>query len=97
MAYDAIDAKDGADGDTAFNVGAAVEGVKDDTVLSALVGIDKDGFFVLFRDHDGDLVGGAEGVDKDLVGNDVEFLLLLALDVGGVGEAGPDRSDIDPT
>jgi hypothetical protein len=54
-----------------------------------VTGVDDDRVLVLFRDEDGALAGSAERVDHDVVRENVELLLVLALDVGGTGDADP--------
>ncbi|KAI0065696.1 hypothetical protein BV25DRAFT_1897817 [Artomyces pyxidatus] len=70
-----VDPEDGVDVHEGINVAAAVNGqrVEDDAV---------------FGDEVGGLTGGAESVGHDIVGENVEFpLLLAALDVSLAGEA----------
>lgn len=87
--YAFVDTKDGTDVDTGVNVGRTVERVKHDAVATAVTGVDDDRVLVLFRDEDGALAGSAERVDHDVVREDVELLLVLALDVGGTGDTDP--------
>lgn len=91
MTYHFVNTKDGSDRDTAINVGGSIEGIKDDAVLALVLGLDHNGLLVFLGDHDSDLVGGSERVHKDLVGNNIQLLLLLALDVGRVGKTSPVR------
>jgi len=89
--YDFVDSKDGPDRDTTINVGASVEGIKDDTVLAPVLIFDENSVLVLLRDHDRHLVGRSKCIHKDLVRNDIQFFLVFALNVRGVGKAGPIR------
>ena len=88
----AVDAEDGTDVDVDVYVGGTVQGVEDDDVLALLDGaIEEDGAFVFLADEGSDGAAGAERVNDGLVGEDVQLLLLLALNVfcaeGSVGLA----------
>lgn len=69
-------AKDRTDGDVGVDVGGAVEGIKvDDIVLgSAGKGVDEDGLGLFLRGDGTDEATLGQGVDKGLVGKDVELL-----------------------
>ena len=85
---DAVDREDGPDGDVDVDVGRAVERVEQDHVLAlAVVEEQRDGLGVLLRADQADLPASAEGAHEGLVGEHVELLLLLVLDVDLAGLA----------
>lgn len=80
--HDLINPKDRPDIHTSVDIAAPIQGIKHDTVFPLVLILDNDCVFEFFRDEHCGLAGGAEGVDHDVVGEDVELLLLFALDVG---------------
>jgi hypothetical protein len=94
VTHNLVHSKDGADVDTGVNVGATIQRVKHDTVVALETSIistltttaDDDGLLQLLRDQYGSLAGRAEGVDHDLVREDIELLLVLALHVLFAGQ-----------
>jgi hypothetical protein len=80
--YDLVYPEDGPDVDTSVYIAATVQRIEDDAVFPLVLILDDDSFLVFFRDEHRGLSGGAEGVDHDVIGEDVKFLLFLALDIG---------------
>ena len=74
-------------GHAALDVGGAVEGVEDDAVLAAVLRLHVDGLLLLLRHQHRALPALAQHVLEDLVGHDVQLLLVLALHVGAPGLA----------
>ena len=99
----AEDREDRADADRDVEVRRAVERIEDHAVLSALAAAAENRrLLVLLRGDDGDGAAVAEARHQDVVGDDVELLLRLAVDVGaavvaehvfdpGVAHLGGDR------
>ena len=82
-----VDAEDGPDGDPAVDVRGPVQRVEHDDV-AARGARDDDRRGALLRDHRRDLPRAAKAGDEDVVGQDVQLLLVLPLDVlGPAGEA----------
>lgn len=80
--YQCIDSKDGPDVNTSIDVAAAVEGVKNDTVPTFVTLFDDDRVVQLFGNKNGRLARSPEGIDHDVIGQDVQLFLFLALDIG---------------
>lgn len=80
-----MDGEDGADGDAGVEVGGAVNGIAGDSVAGAVGAVKVDDVLFFFGDEDGAFAGGAHGLDEEVIGDDVEFLLLVACGVGGAG------------
>ena len=91
------DGKDGADGDEAVNVGAAVQGVERDDVLALPLRLNLDLVLVFLnrkvkvfsqpkkvhlRDEQTGCIGRSQHVDEEVVGKHVQLLHLLTLDIG---------------
>jgi hypothetical protein len=86
--HPAIDAEDGADGTVDIDVRRAIEGIVQHRVLPSRILIrDRDDLFVLLRRHHADSPGVIERVGHGLIGEDVELLLFLVLDIGGPSTA----------
>lgn len=83
-----VDGEDGADGNAGVEVGGAVDGVAGDGVAGAGGVAEIDNVLFFLGDEQRALVGGAHGLDEEVVGDDVELLLVVAGAVGGAGEAG---------
>ena len=77
-----VNTKDGSDVHTGIDIATAIERIKDDTVFPPVFLVNDDGFFEFFGNQDSSLSGGSERVDHDVVGEDVEFLLFFALNIG---------------
>ena len=77
-----VDAEDGADRDAGVQVAGSVDGVADYSVAS-ITGED-DGFLLFFGHENLDLSAATHHIDKDVVTDDVELLLVIA---GRVGRA----------
>ena len=82
MTYHFIDAKDCPDIDTSVDVTATVQGVKHDAVATLEFLLDENRVIEFFRDEDGSLARGTQSVDHDVIGEDIQFLLFFALDIG---------------
>lgn len=97
-----VDAEDGAGRHSGVNVGGPVKGVENDNVVAAEGLLNGDRDVLLLRGNDGGAAAIAEGSAENIVGNDVQLLLVLALDVrraletGHVGDTGAcdERSDL---
>ena len=76
-----IDAKDRSDVYTSVDVAATIQGIEDDAVLPPVAVFDENGLLVLLRDEDRGFSGGPETVDHDIVGQYIELLLFLSLNV----------------
>ena len=87
--HDLVNAKDGPNIDASVDVAASVQWIKHDTVLSSMSLLDDDRVVELLGDEHGCLAGRPEGINHDVVGKDVELLLLLALHIGLTGESDP--------
>jgi hypothetical protein len=85
--YDFINAKNGANVNTSVNVAAAVEGVKDDAVGAPVLLLDDDRVLEFLRDKDSGLAGRSQGVDHNVIRQNIELLLLLSLYISLSGEA----------
>ena len=83
-----VDAEDGADAHTGVQVGGAVDGVAGDGVAGARGVLEVDDVLLLLGDEQGALARGAHGLDEEVIGDDVELLLVVAGGVGGAGQAG---------
>ena len=76
-----VDAENGTDGNVAVNVGGSVEGIKRDAVLPVVRLRDDDGILVLLTNKDGADSRVPECVDHNLVGHDVQHLLIVTCGV----------------
>mmetsp|Transcript_6783 Transcript_6783/g.15659 ORF Transcript_6783/g.15659 Transcript_6783/m.15659 type:complete len:392 (+) Transcript_6783:190-1365(+) len=92
-----VDAKDGAGRDVGVDVGGAVEGIEDSDILAADVDgnilvlalssrdlvrvLVEHGDVLLLRGDDADLAGEAKSALEHVVGDHIELLLLLSLNV----------------
>jgi len=81
-AYQCVDAKDGPDVNTSIDVAATVKGVKNDTELASVTLFDDDRVIELFGNKNSRFARSTEGIDHDIVGQDVQLLLFLPLDIG---------------
>src|SRR5262245_33228651 len=71
--------------DVRVDVGPAVEWIEDDGILRGLRPVgQRDWVFVFLRRQDSKAVPHAEASNQNVVGEDIQFLLNFALDVGGV-------------
>ena len=85
---DAVDREDRADGDVDVDVARPVEGVEEHDVLPlAVVEQQRDRLGVLLGPDEAHLPAAAQRADELLVGQEVELLLDLALDVDVAGVA----------
>ena len=84
-----VDAKDGADVHTGVDVAAAVKWIKYDAVFALVLFIDENSINQLLRHQHGCLAGRTQRIDHDVVGKNIELLLLLTLDIGLASEADP--------
>lgn len=83
---DLVDGEDCADRHSGVEVGRAVDGVAGDDVAGAS-GLGEVNLCLFFLGHEhGDFAAGAHGLDEEVVGDDVELLLLVAGGVGGAGQ-----------
>lgn len=82
-----VNAEDSPDVDTSIDVATTVKRIKDYTVLSPVLLLNDDGIVKLLRDQDCGLSRRPQGVDHDVVSQDIELFLLLALDVGLASKA----------
>lgn len=80
-AHQVVNTKDGADRNSTVDVAATVQRVKDDNVLALVLALDDNRVLVLFRDHDRNLVRALQRVDENLVGEHIQFLLFLGVDI----------------
>ena len=84
-----VDAEDGAGGDRGVDVGGAVERVEDDDVVAVVRLLDRDRDVLFLGRDDAGPAADSQNFAEDLVGDDVELLLVLARGVpGAAGEAG---------
>ena len=83
------DAKDGPYGDKTIYVGRSVERIKGHDVLPPLLGWNLHHRLVLLGDEGAGREGGAEGIDEEVVGQDVQLLLLVSCHVGAASDAIP--------
>lgn len=88
---DLVDPKDRPDVDSRVDVATPVERVESDTIVAdevsvCGVGADHDRVLPFLGDEDATLSTGSEGVDHDLVREDVELLLFFTLDVLPAGQ-----------
>ncbi len=90
--HDFVDTEDGSDVDTCVDITASVEWIEYDAVATAMLLFDDDSIFELLGDEDGGLSGSSEGIDHNVVGEDIEFLLVLALYIGFACQADAIRS-----
>jgi hypothetical protein len=92
------DGKDGADGEIDIDVARAVDRVEQEQVFAprVAVGDEVDGLHLLRR-HGGEVAAPLVGLQERLVGDHVELLLHLALDVLGVeiAEHAAERALVD--
>lgn len=79
--YQRVDPKDRADVNTSVDVATAVEGVKNDAVLASVTFFDDDRVLELFGNENSRLARSPEGIDHDVIGQDVQLLLFLPLDI----------------
>lgn len=87
--YHFVNSKDSTDVDTGIDVTAAVKRIENDTVFAPVLLFDDDSIVEFFGDKDSGLPRSAESVDHDVVREDIQFLLLLALDIGFTCQAYP--------
>lgn len=79
------------DRDSGVDVGRPVQGVEHHDVLPRVRLLDGDGHVLLLRGQDAGAARAAEAVGEDLVGHNVQLLLVLTLDVleaSGAGQVG---------
>lgn len=81
-AYHCIDTKDGPDVNASIDVAATVKGVENDTELASVTLFDDDRVLELFRNKNSRFARSTEGIDHDIVGQDVQLLLFLPLNIG---------------
>ena len=80
--YDTVDTKDGTDVYAGIDVAATIQRIKHNTVVALVLVLDDDGFIKLLRDKHRCLAGSSERIDHDVIGQNIQFLLRLALNVG---------------
>ena len=80
--YQCVDSKDGPDVNTSVDVAATIEGVENDTVLASVTFFDDDRVLELFGNKNSRLARSPEGINHDVIGQDVQLLLFLPLNVG---------------
>lgn len=81
-AYQCVDSKDGTDVDAGVDVAATVEGVENDAVLALVASFNDDRVLELFGNENGRLARRPEGIDHDVIGEDIQLLLFFPLNVG---------------
>jgi hypothetical protein len=81
ISHDFVDPKDGSDIDTSIDIAATIQRIEDNAVLSLVPVFDNDSVIEFFRDEHGRLARRAQGVDHDVIRQDVELFLLFTLDV----------------
>lgn len=82
-----VDGEDGADGDTSVEVGGAVDGVAGDGVAGLAALLEVDDVLLLLGHQQRALAARPHGLDEEVVGDHIEFLLLVTGRVGGAGQA----------
>mmetsp|Transcript_19959 Transcript_19959/g.37508 ORF Transcript_19959/g.37508 Transcript_19959/m.37508 type:complete len:413 (-) Transcript_19959:250-1488(-) len=75
------DTEDGSGGDGSIDVRGSVKGVEGGHIFSRVELVNNNWIVFLLRSDNAKLSGGAKGSLKDIVGDDIELLLLLALHV----------------
>mmetsp|Transcript_2900 Transcript_2900/g.5530 ORF Transcript_2900/g.5530 Transcript_2900/m.5530 type:complete len:407 (+) Transcript_2900:52-1272(+) len=75
------DTEDGTRGDGGIDVGGTIEWVEGGDVLTGVEFVNDNWIVFLLRGDHAKLSGGAEGGLEDIVGDDIELLLLFALNV----------------
>lgn len=84
--YDLVDSEDGADVDTCVDVAATVQGIEHDAVFALVALLHNNGVLQLFGNKDCGFARCAEGIHHDIIGQDIQLLLLFALDIGLTGQ-----------
>lgn len=87
--YDTVDTKDGTDVYSGIDVAATVQRIKHNTVVALVLVLNDDGFIELLRNKHRCFAGSSEGIDHDVIGQNIQFLLRLALNVGLPGKTDP--------
>lgn len=80
--YQCVDSKDGPDVNTSVDVAAAVEGVENDTILASVTLFNDDRVLELLGDKNSRLARCPEGIDHDVIRQDVQLLLFFPLNIG---------------
>jgi hypothetical protein len=79
LIFDHVNPEDCSDGDTTVDVGGAIQRIETNAVLPTEGRVDEYGLLVLFRHKNAGAAAADERLDKDLVGEHIELLLLLTL------------------
>jgi len=74
-----VDSKDGPNINAGIDIAAAIKRVEHDAIRAPVALLDDDCVIEFLGNKNGGPAGSAEGVDHDIVSEDVEFLLFLAL------------------
>ena len=68
-----------------FRSGHAIDRITDDGIAGAPA-LDNDDILFLLTDNDADLARILHGIQKDLIAEDIEFLLVIASGIGCTGQ-----------
>ena len=68
-----------------FKSGHAIDWITDDGIAGAPA-LDNDDILFLLTDNDADLARILHGIQKDLIAEDIEFLLVIASGIGCTGQ-----------
>lgn len=81
-----VDAENGADRHTGVQVGAAVDGVAGHGVARVALVLEEDDVLLLFRHYEGALARRPHRLDKDVIANHVQLLLVVTRGIGLAGQ-----------
>lgn len=79
--YQCVDSKDSPNVHTSIDVAATVEGIENDTVLAPVTFFDNDRVFEFFGNENGRLSRSPEGIDHDVIRQDIQLLLFFPLNI----------------
>jgi hypothetical protein len=86
ISHDLVYSKDCANVDTGINITASIERIKHDTILSLVSIFDDDSLVEFLRHKHGGLARCTQGIDHDIIRENVEFLLLFPLHICVAGQ-----------